>query len=335
MRASHILIGVLAGLVSVVLLATIVTGASLAFVLVLLSPLPLVIVGLGWSWRAAIAGALVASLGLALLTVPSLGLVYLLGVGGPAAGLAYVALLGRPAEESGSTPPGQPGGMEWYPIGRIVAWIALVAAALGAVFVLQFGWTIADYLAATRASTEASLRVVERLGQVRAPMAGAERDQLVRFIALVVPAVVAGTAFLAFVLNLWLGGRIVVRSGRSPRPWPDVANELVLPQRLLVTFAVALGASFILTEVPGMIAGLLAATLTLAYAVQGLAVLHAVTRGAPVRFLMLGGVYAALIVASGPALIPLALLGLLDPFLALRARAAARANANRHDRSGQ
>jgi hypothetical protein len=321
MDTGRILIGIGAGFVSALLLATIASGNALAMVLVCLSPLPLVIVGLGWSWVAAIAGSLVASIALAMVTAPAIGLVYFLGVGAPAAWLSYAALLGRPASESTDPEIQRAGGTEWYPIGRIVAWLAILAALLATVFVLQFGLSVDDFLAATKPSTEASLRALDRLG-FRAPPAGPQFDQLVRFMSLMVPVVIAATAFLVLVFNIWLGGKIVARSGRSPRPWPDVAT-FELPRFFVWAYLAALVLTFVGPGLISVIAGFFAISFTLAYALQGLAVLHFVTRGLAARFLILTANYIVLFVFSG-AIVILAVLGLVEPMFKLRARAAAR-----------
>lgn len=321
MTATHILIGIVAGIVSAVLLATIASGAPFAMLLVCLSPLPLIIVGLGWSWRAAIAGSAVASVALAVLTAPAIGVVYFMGVGAPAAWLTYVALLGRPATESTDPTVQRSGGMEWYPIGRIVAWLALIAAFLATAFVVQFGFSIEDYLAATKPSTEASLRALDRLG-FRSPPAGPQFDGLVRFMSMMVPVVMAALSFLVLVLNMWIGGRVVVRSGRSPRPWPDV-SLLELPRFFVWVFLAALALSFVGPGLLGVIAGFVAVACTLAYALQGLAVLHNVTRGMAARFLILTANYVVLLIFSG-AIVVLAVLGLAEPIFKLRERARAK-----------
>jgi hypothetical protein len=323
MNAGRILIGIGAGLVSAILLATIVSGSALSAVLVCLSPLPLVIAGLGWSWQSAISGSLVASLALGALTNPAVGVVYFLGVGAPASWLSYTALLGRPAAESDDPSVQASGGIEWYPVGRIVGWLAILAALLGTVFLFQFGLSLEAYLGATRVSTEASLTMLGRLGVFNAPPPGPERDLVVRFFSLMVPVVIAAMSFIVLVANIWLGGRIVDRSGRSPRPWPDVA-AFELPRNLLFVYLAALVLSFLGPDLLRIIAGLFATSLTLAYALQGLAVVHFITRGLAARFLALAAVYLALFVVSGPMLIPLAALGLLEPLVKLRARAARR-----------
>ena len=90
-------------------------ATALAIVLYLLAPLPILIVGLGWSHQAALVAAVTGSLALGLVVAPFLGLGFLAYLALPAWWLAYLALLGRPSAD---------GTMEWYPTGRLLAWTA-------------------------------------------------------------------------------------------------------------------------------------------------------------------------------------------------------------------
>ena len=71
----------------------------------------------------------------------------------------------------------------------------------------------------------------------------------------------------------------------------------------------------------GIVAGVLSASLLMAYGVLGFAVLHAVTLGIGSRAFVLAGVYAAVIVLGWPVL-ALCLLGLIETAIDLRARVA-------------
>ena len=84
--------------------------------------------------------------------------------------------------------------------------------------------------------------------------------------------------------------------------------------------AVAMGLSFA-GGLVGIIAGVLSASLLMAYGVLGFAVLHAITRGINSRGFVLGGVYASVIVFGWPVLV-LCLLGLVETAFDLRARIA-------------
>jgi hypothetical protein len=113
-------IGLGAGAASALLMATMASRSPLSLFLVLLAPLPIMIAAVGWTHWAALFGALAAALALAIvfgevLWVP----IYLVGAGLPAWWLGYLALLAR--SDTG-------GGMEWYPVGRLVVWCAVIAS---------------------------------------------------------------------------------------------------------------------------------------------------------------------------------------------------------------
>ncbi len=113
--AQYLGIGIGAGLVSALLFGVLLKATALAILLYLLAPLPILIVGLGWSHRAALVAAITGSLALAVVVQPFLGFGFLAYLALPSWWLAYLALLGRP---------GPDGTMEWYPTGRLLAWTA-------------------------------------------------------------------------------------------------------------------------------------------------------------------------------------------------------------------
>jgi hypothetical protein len=80
----------------------------------------------------------------------------------------------------------------------------------------------------------------------------------------------------------------------------------------------AIAGSF-LPDLLGIIAGVLAASLLMAYAILGFAVLHAITRGMGNRGFVLGGAYAAVVVFGWPVL-GMSFLGLADAAFKLRDR---------------
>ena len=119
--------------------------------------------------------------------------------------------------------------------------------------------------------------------------------------------------------NLWLAARIVKISGRLRRPWPDLAN-LTLPAASSGLLAAAIAGSF-LPDLFGILSGAFAASLLMAFAMLGLAVLHAITRGSSSRAVVLAAVYAATIVLGWP-LLALSLLGLAEAAFNIRNRVA-------------
>src|SRR5580704_3710198 len=115
-----ILIGLAAGVAAALLLASFASGSLLSIVLFYLAPLPVMIAALGWSHIAGLLAALVAATALAAAFGGLFFVAFLIAVGLPAWWLSYLALLARPA----GAPAG--GGIEWYPVGRLVIWGALL-----------------------------------------------------------------------------------------------------------------------------------------------------------------------------------------------------------------
>jgi hypothetical protein len=96
---------------------------------------------------------------------------------------------------------------------------------------------------------------------------------------------------------------------------------LSFPPSAHALLAAALAATF-LPDIAAIIGGVFAASLLMAYALLGLAVLHALTRGINGRGFILGSVYGAIFIFGWPMLL-MSLVGLTDALLDLRARVAA------------
>jgi hypothetical protein len=120
------------------------------------------------------------------------------------------------------------------------------------------------------------------------------------------------------VLNLWLAGRIVAKSDRLRRPWTPLPEAPGLPSAMAVAMVVALPLAFGEGAI-ALVAGAFAGGLAMAFALQGFAALHVLTRGNPGRGLLLGSLYAATLLFSIP-ILPVAILGVADSVLGIRRR---------------
>jgi hypothetical protein len=304
------LVGLGAGACSALLFAAMQSKAVVAVGLFYLSPLPILIVALGWSHWAGLLAAIAAAVALALAIDGFSFLAFLISIGLPAWWLGYLALLARPG--------GQPDEIEWYPAGRLVVW----SAALGALVVLiglsQIGTDEATIRETLRRAIETMLRTQPRGSADKGlDLPGFLNPEV---LAMVVPPAVAAVTTMTQLLNLWLAGRIVRISGRLRRPWPEFST-LRFPHTTPIALAAAFGASF-LPGTLGLAAGLPAASLLMVYAVLGFAVVHGITRHLPSRGVLLFGIYAAVVVFGWPVLL-MTLLGLIDTALDLRGRVAA------------
>src|SRR5258708_2293496 len=257
-----VLIGLGAGTAAALLFASALSGAPSAVLLLLLAPLPILIVALGWShWAsliaAATAAACLAALGLDVLAA------FLIGVGLPAWWLGYLALLARPAAG--------PHGHEWYPVGRLVLWAACISALIVGTALLNLGADLAVLQDALRAVLHS--RLDEVIGEQLENPDDAAR--LIDIMLMFMPGAAAASLTLFTVLNLWLAGRIVKISGRLQRPWPRL-SDMRLPSFTPAILGAAVAGSF-LPDLIGLSSSALAASLMTVHVLLWLAVIHAPT----------------------------------------------------------
>lgn len=306
------LIGIGAGAAAALLFASLASGSLLSVILFYLAPLPVMIAGLGWSHWAALLAAAAGSLAIATAFGGVLFLAFIVGIGAPAWWLCYLSALARPVPAVA----GQPA-LEWYPPGRLVLWAALA----GALFAIVVSLSMAGFALDAESFRATLATAFTRLFRVETGAAAGNASRVIDLLVTVVPVAAAVIATVTNVVNLWLAARVVKFSGRLARPWPDL-TAMSFPPLAAAGLAVAVALS-LTGGMVAILASIVAASLVMAYGVLGFSVLHALTQGQTSRPLLLGGVYAAVIVFGWPVVL-LALLGLVETFFRLRARIAAR-----------
>jgi Predicted membrane protein (DUF2232) len=302
-----------AGAAAALLFASVASSSLFSIFLFYLSPLPIMIAALGWSQWAGLIGVAFAAAALAVMFEPVFFIAFLIIIGLPAWWLGYLALLARPATNAGAE------ALEWYPVGRLMIWAAVLATLMIVVAIAAFGGSEDSFRADLRSGLERILRLQTR-ASAQAPLVIRDiKDpgRLLDFLVMAIPPAAVVIATVTNLANLWLAGRIVHLSGRLRRPWPALP-AITLPAFTSALLAAAAAASF----VPGltrMLATAFAAALLMVYALVGFAVLHAITRGMDSRRIVLAGVYSAVVVFGWPALM-MTLLGLADAFIDIRGR---------------
>lgn len=206
----------------------------------------------------------------------------------------------------------------YYPLDRLLAFGVLAAFAvmtlIAAAVVFDEGGfdTLVDHLA-----VKVAPYVLDVVGTREMPQ-GVDLQDLSRLYVRLLPAFATYVYLLLIVANLWLAGRIAQVSNLLVRPWPDIAQDLRLPRPFALIFLVSV-ALMPVGGFAGMIAACAATACGLGFLLQGLAVIHALTRGLKFRGALLAALYAAVALLP-PVVLPLAAVGLIDAALALRTR---------------
>jgi len=307
----HVALGVGAGLVSAFLFGAASAGSPLGVVLMYLSPLPILIVALGWHQLLGLLALCVGAIAISLALKSSAALAFALGPGLSAWLPAYLALLSRPAPASNDN-----GAERWFPVGHLLFWLAATSAFIACAAVLATaGGDIERYQAALE---KAASDMLNRPGRSGAPDLPIPARDFAALMVYLTPAMLGSAMTVILSLNLWLGAKAVALSGRLIRPWPDIPSL-----RMPITAALAFAAGIVLAGsggIGGMIAMALVGAFGAAFALQGLAAIHDLTRGRNSRGLELGLLYCLLAIAGLFVAPLLALLGLVDTLFPIPGR---------------
>ena len=305
-------IGLAAGCASALMFASIISGALISLLLFYLAPLPLMVAALGWGPLAATIGGITAAAGLGAIFGLPYCIAFAITVALPAWWLGHLALLGRPlpdpATGNGAAPAAPQ--FEWYPVGRILLWIAVFASLTTIAAMLTLG---SDAETITNSLRKGLIRI---LG-ARDPASSGDIERWVAALAIIAPVAATIVAMMTLTLNLWLAGKITATSGRLQRPWPDLKSA-ELPPMTLVALCVALAFCFI-GGLIAMFAQIATTALMMAYGLTGFAVLHTVTLAFKSRVFWLCCIYAIVVAFGWPILVLIAL-GLADALFGLRER---------------
>ncbi len=308
-----LLIALAAGSASALMFASIISGALTSLLLFYLAPLPLMVAALGWGPLGAAIGGIGAAAVLGVIFGLPYCMAFVITVALPAWWLGHLALLGRPTandiSSGGDAMPGAPV-LEWYPIGRILLWVAGFAALTTMTALLTLGTDAATIIGTLR-------RFLLRIVAPSEIAAAGETEQGIEVLVKIAPAAAAIVAMMTLTLNLWLAAKITATSGRLKRPWPDLRGTELPPMTLAalsgaVAFCFTGGLIAILAQIVTM-------ALLMAYALIGFAVLHTLTLASKSRGLWLSCTYAVVVVFVWP-VIAMMLLGVADAIFGIRRR---------------
>lgn len=324
-------------------------GAFAALMLASLAPLPIMIATLGFGHLTGLGSAIAAAVTItALVTAANTavfsikilaaagldGVIFALGLSLPAWGLAWLAASGEPHVYlpwlqrlpglGQMLPPSSDPALKQtahirYPFGDILLSVAAVAVFVVTIMMLIWVARHGSYAAASASATaRIEPMIIEMLGPRDLPKS-LDLATLAELVIKIMPAIGACLITFALAANLWIAGRVVELSHRLVYPWPDIPHDLRVPRVAAVLFAVCCGLAF-LNGLPGAIARTAAAALGILFVLQGLAVVHDLTRGMRFRTSLLCGLYLAIGFLMPWPLVIFAVIGLIEAGLCLRDR---------------
>jgi len=312
MNTRNYAFGVGCGAVSALLFAVIATSSPLAFPLYLLAPLPLLIATLGFTHYSGLVAGLVAFLATSLFFSPLAGLVHLLSIGLPAWLMGYLALLARPTETSEQT--------EWYPVGRLLLWNVAITVTLTFIGALLLGSNYAAFVASFEELIgEMAAHEPALFGHLMSDNPATSIAAIANVMALLAAPISAAVSTVLTVVLLYSAGCIVRASGRLPRPWPDL-TALALPTIALPILVLCLVLTVLTTDFAGLLGRIGFAALLVAFCLQGLAILHHITRPIKSRRAILVMIYSVFLFLPGWPILGFAVLGIADTWFSFRTR---------------
>ncbi|PLW77387.1 DUF2232 domain-containing protein [Cohaesibacter celericrescens] len=305
-----LIIGIVAGLCTALLNLSGYAGGvfGIGFILVMISPLPVMIASLGWGSFTGLIAALTSGVVLALMISPLAGFLFLLLTSIPAWWFTHLLGLNRVDETTGEA--------EWFPLGRLLLWIAGLAAIASMAMFIPFGFSLETY----NDSIAALMNQVYSAQQSSTPAAaGVSLDDLIAIISRLAPTVSALMLVISTSANLYLAAKIVEKSGRLARPWPNL-HELTTPVSAAYIFMASLAAIFLLSGLAGVFAQIVASSFGGTLLLVGLSVLHYLTRFSKTRTAVLWGTYSMLLIFQWIGLF-LVILGTSEVLINIRSRA--------------
>jgi len=306
MPANSLLIAAALGAASALSYASLLLGTPVAFILAYVAQLPLFAAGL---WLGTGAGLVASGAGI---VVAFLAGGFVFGIIFALANTAPTLLIVRQALQWRS---GIGGRVEWYPPGGLLMSLVGMASALFLLLLVVF----ASQPGGLEGSIEGFL--LDGLKRLQTPLgmdaATVDRfaDQMARFF----PGIVAISWLTMTAINGMLAQGVLARLKRNWRPAPRMA-EIDLPVWLTGLTAIFAAGSF-LQGPGGFVSGNMILLLGAAYAFAGLGVVHALIQNLQWRGAALGALYGAVLVFGWPVIV-LAVLGLIEPYANLKARAA-------------
>jgi len=292
-----------------------ITGIVGGFLFILpVLPFPFDLAGLSFGVTASIVSSLSGAAVISILAQNLAGgLVFLIMYGAPIIFLTQLTLRSRTILDGQGDQQ-----VEWYPIGSILAWVAVWATCL---FLLAYLASMNQDGGLQKLSHEFVVSYIEEhpfFGkELITENAELSSDAMVIFLGNAMPAFCS--IFMMFIMffNFLCAQFFSEKIKRAIRP-PFNLTHMELPELLALGFIASVGLALLGGEFV-FVGGTIAAILFSPFFLMGLFVIHTVTKNRPGRMLVLMGVYVGLFFFS-PLIIVIGSLGLAEQWLQIRRR---------------
>lgn len=276
-NASPILVGIVAGLVTAILMAG---SAYVPFVLQLAAMTALFIAGLGFGRIAGLVAVVTTAVALgALLSSPLVALLFGITLL-PAAVMSHLSSLARPASEIG----GPDSALAWYPLSDILL-AGAVMTALATIFLLLLQPLDTLYTAAV----EEALRVLSEANPnfVVPPEAKAQAIAMLRALGPIWQGI--GNMILLFA-GFYFAMRILIAMRHSVRPREDMRASLRMNRLSIAVFLAGVVLMFVGGKT-ALVGASFAGAVAGGFLLSGFAIIHNALRGKPWALPALTAIY--------------------------------------------
>tara|TARA_B100000900_G_C20566456_1_gene711333 strand:+ start:652 stop:1581 length:930 start_codon:yes stop_codon:yes gene_type:complete len=270
-------------------------NSGVLFNLFLLCPLPLYFIGILFGYRYAIIAAIPAIIIIYTYGL-SIAIAYFLLFAAPVIYLSYLMGLNK---QSGS----ETNDTIWYPLSLIFSKIITLAIILCIFGILFLGSNIIEY-------NNTISMIYSDVYQIRPDLEQAIQLNNIALMSASLPSILVTFWIIILTVNLWIAIKLAKRIHNNGRIW-DGFDEISLPRNYIYLLIAFLLLAFISPGILKVMSITGATAILVGYSINGLSVLHNVTKNFNLRPLLLTTLYI-LVLLFVPFIIPVTILGILD-----------------------
>lgn len=191
----------------------------------------------------------------------------------------------------------------WYPLSLIFSKIIMLSLVLSLIGILFLGINIVDY-------NETISSIYSDVYQIRPDLEQTIQLNNIALMSASLPSILVAFWILIFLVNLWIATKITRKIDSNVRSW-DGFDEISLPKHFIYLLIVFLVLAFAAQGIIKVMSITGATAILMGYSINGLSVLHNVTKNFNLRPLVLTTLYI-LVLLFVPFIIPVTILGIMD-----------------------